>query len=64
MTTVGHGRDDLREVERRIAREFARLSAYLVTDREDGITVYRLIHDVLRSTLRERSRDLLDTGPR
>ncbi len=42
----------------------SRLGAYLVTDREDGITVYRLFHDALRSTLRERSHALLDTGPR
>lgn len=37
----------------------SRLGGYLVTDREDGITVYRLFHDALRSTLRERWRDLL-----
>lgn len=42
----------------------SRLGAYLVTDREDGITVYRLFHDALRSTLRERSEALLDKGPR
>lgn len=42
----------------------SRLGAYLVTDQEDGITVYRLFHDALRSTLRERSHALLDTGPR
>ncbi len=42
----------------------SRLGAYLVTDREDGITVYRLFHDALRSTLRERSHALLDTGLR
>jgi hypothetical protein len=41
----------------------SRLAAYLVTDREDGITVYRLFHDALRSTLRERSQALLDKGP-
>lgn len=41
----------------------SRLGAYLVTDREDGITVYRLFHDALRSTLRERSQALLDKGP-
>ena len=42
----------------------SRLGAYLVTDREDGIIVYRLFHDALRSTLRERSQALLDKGPR
>ncbi|MFD3756699.1 AAA family ATPase [Streptomyces sp. NPDC058622] len=36
-----------------------RLAAYLVADREDGQTVYRLFHDALRATLRERWRDLL-----
>ncbi|MFD8542637.1 AAA family ATPase [Streptomyces sp. NPDC059649] len=30
-----------------------RLAAYLITDREDGDTVYRLFHDELRDTLRE-----------
>jgi hypothetical protein len=39
----------------------SRLGGYLVTDQEDGITVYRLFHDTLRSTLRERSEDLLHT---
>lgn len=37
----------------------SRLGAYLVTDREDGITVYRLFHDVLRTTLREQADALL-----
>jgi hypothetical protein len=41
----------------------SRLGAYLVTDREDGITVYRLFHDALRTTLRERSHALLGKGP-
>lgn len=36
-----------------------RLGAYLITDREDGVTVYRLFHDALRDTLRERWRELL-----
>jgi WD40 repeat protein len=35
------------------------MSAYLVTDRENDTTVYRLFHDTLRSTLRERWNDLL-----
>ena len=35
------------------------MSAYLVTDREDDTTVYRLFHDALRSTLRERWHELL-----
>ncbi|MFF2101224.1 AAA family ATPase [Streptomyces sp. NPDC058202] len=38
----------------------SRLGAYLVTDREDGATVYRLFHDALRSTLRTRWRELLE----
>jgi hypothetical protein len=37
----------------------SRLGAYLVTDHEDGITVYRLFHDVLRTTLREQADALL-----
>ena len=37
----------------------SRLGAYLVTDQEDGITVYRLFHDALRTTLRERAHPLL-----
>lgn len=37
-----------------------RLGGYLVTDREDGVTVYRLFHDDLRTNLRERGRELLD----
>jgi hypothetical protein len=42
----------------------SRLGAYLVTDREDDVTVYRLFHDLLRSTLRERWRELLEPpGP-
>lgn len=39
-----------------------RLGGYLVTDREDGVTVYRLFHDDLRTNLRERWRELLDEG--
>jgi hypothetical protein len=35
------------------------MAAYLVTDSEDGTTVYRLFHDALRATLRDRWRDLL-----
>jgi hypothetical protein len=34
-------------------------SAYLITDQEDDITVYRLFHDALRRTLRTRWRELL-----
>ena len=37
----------------------SRLSAYLVTDTEDGVTVYRLFHEVLRTTLRSDWRQLL-----
>jgi hypothetical protein len=37
----------------------SRLGGYLITDREDGITVYRLFHDALRATLRDRWDDLL-----
>ena len=33
----------------------SRIGGYLVTDQEDGVTVYRLFHDALRTTLRERS---------
>lgn len=40
-----------------------RLGGYLVTDREDGVTVYRLFHDDLRTNLRERWRELLDIPP-
>ncbi len=35
------------------------MAAYLVTDTADDTTVYRLFHDTLRTTLRERWRDLL-----
>jgi hypothetical protein len=35
------------------------MSAYLITDQEDGITVYRLFHEALRDTLRNRHHDLL-----
>lgn len=42
----------------------SRLGAYLVTDREDDVTVYRLFHDQLRTTLRERWRELLETPTR
>ena len=35
------------------------ISAYLITDQEDDVTVYRLFHDALRGTLREHWRDLL-----
>jgi hypothetical protein len=38
------------------------MGGYLVTDHEDGVTVYRLFHDELRTTLRERWRELLDTA--
>jgi hypothetical protein len=41
----------------------SRLGAYLVTDTEDDITVYRLFHDLLRATLRERWRELLTPTP-
>ncbi|MFG3116640.1 AAA family ATPase [Streptomyces sp. NPDC048197] len=36
-----------------------RLAAYLTTDREDGVTVYRLFHDTLRRTLRTSWGELL-----
>ena len=35
------------------------MGGYLVTDREDDATVYRLFHDTVRTTLREHWRDLL-----
>ena len=38
----------------------SRLNAYLVADREDDLTVYRLRHDQLRQTLRYQWRELLD----
>ncbi len=41
----------------------SRLGAYLVTDREDNTTVYRLFHDLLRSTLQHRWRELLEEPP-
>lgn len=37
----------------------SRMNAYLVSDREDGMTVYRLFHEVLRTTLREDWKQLL-----
>ena len=37
----------------------SRLSAYLVTDQEDGLTVYRLMHNELRQTLRYQWQELL-----
>lgn len=37
----------------------SRLNAYLATAEEDGLTVYRLIHDELRDILRYRWRELL-----
>ena len=40
----------------------SRASAYLKTDEEDGLTVYRLMHDELRDILRTRWRELLATG--
>lgn len=40
----------------------SRLGAYLVTDTEDDTTVYRLHHDLLRTTLRERWHELLGPG--
>jgi hypothetical protein len=35
------------------------LGGYLVTDHEDGLTVYRLFHDAFRTTLREQWQELL-----
>ena len=49
-----YGDSDVRELLK------SRLSAYLVTDRQDDLTVYRLMHDQLRDTLRYRWRELLD----
>ncbi|QIY54457.1 ATP-binding protein [Streptomyces sp. RPA4-5] len=37
----------------------SRLGGYLVTDQEDGTTVYRLFHDALRTALRKQWRNLL-----
>lgn len=41
----------------------SRLGGYLTTDQEDDTTVYRLFHDTLRTTLRERWRELLSQEP-
>ena len=40
------------------------MSAYLTTDIEDDTTVYKLFHDALRGSLRERWHDLLHTQTR
>lgn len=40
-----------------------RLGGYLVTDVVDGVPVYRLFHDDLRTILREQWRELLDADP-
>jgi len=37
------------------------IAAYLITDRDDDTTVYRLFHDALRTTLREQWHELADT---
>jgi WD40 repeat protein len=37
----------------------SRLNAYLVTDRQDGLTVYRLLHDQLQKILQHQWRELL-----
>lgn len=37
----------------------SRLGGYLITDRSDDTSVYRLFHDLLRDTLRTRWRELL-----
>jgi hypothetical protein len=39
------------------------IGGYLVTDREDDITVYRLFHDDLRAIMRDRWRELLTPPP-
>jgi hypothetical protein len=39
----------------------SRLGAYLVTDRDADTTVYRLFHDSLRDTLRDRWREVLSS---
>ncbi|MFI7118819.1 AAA family ATPase [Amycolatopsis sp. NPDC049868] len=41
----------------------SRLGAYLITDRNDDTTVYRLFHDLLRDTLRDDWHELLDHPP-
>ena len=41
----------------------SRLSAYLRTDQQDDLTVYRLMHDELREILRYRWRELLTPIP-
>lgn len=42
----------------------SRLSAYLVTDQQDDLTVYRLSHGQLRDMLRDRWREMLEAGAR
>jgi hypothetical protein len=37
----------------------SRMNAYLISDQEDRVTVYRLFHEVLRTTLREDWKQLL-----
>lgn len=39
----------------------SRLGAYLIADRDGGTTVYRLFHELLRTTLRDRWQELLRT---
>lgn len=41
----------------------SRLNAYLVTDQEDDLTVYRLMHNELRQTLRYQWQELLSEEP-
>jgi hypothetical protein len=41
----------------------SRLDGYLITDQADDVTVYRLLHSLLRTNLRERRRDLLAPSP-
>jgi WD40 repeat protein len=43
--------------------EESRLNGYLVTDRQDGLTVYRLLHDQLQKTLQYQWRELLEDPP-
>lgn len=60
VATAVDGRPGAGYTDADIARLLhSRLGGYLIADQEDGATVYRLFHDSLRGTLRERWRELL-----
>ena len=41
----------------------SRAGAYLTTDQEDGVTLYRLFHDTLREVITGHWRDLVGEAP-